>query len=124
MKDLRKELLNEKMQVHPNKRAIQFLQRVLDGHPVTKREFIDTMVVKLADWDLAFALGYHRDCVEVLRYAGGFDIQVLIDRDYLYESFDNQESDEMHTKVKSREIKDILSFIWRYEADQLFNKSK
>jgi hypothetical protein len=124
MKDLRKELLNEKMQVHPNKKAIQFLQRVLDGHPVTKREFIDTMVVKLADWDLAFALGYDRDCVEVLSYAGGFDIQVLIDRDYLYESFDNQESDEMHTKVKSREIKDILSFIWRYEADQLFNKSK
>jgi hypothetical protein len=46
MKDLRKELLNEKMQVHSNKRAIQFLQRVLDGYPVTKREFIDTMVVK------------------------------------------------------------------------------
>ena len=124
MKDLRKELLNEKMQVHSNKRAIQFLQRVLDGHPVTKREFIDTMVVKLADWDLAFSLGYDRDCVEVLSYAGGFDIQVLIDRDYLYESFDNQESDEMHTRVKSKEIKDIISFIWRYEADKLFNKSK
>ena len=124
MKDLRKELLNEKMQVHSNKRAIQFLQRVLDGYPVTKREFIDTMVVKLADWDLAFSLGYYKDCVEVLSYAGGFDIQVLIDRDYLYESFDNQESDEMHTRVKSKEIKDIISFIWRYEADKLFNKSK
>jgi len=124
MKDLRKELLNEKMQVHPNKKAIQFLQRVLDGHPVTKMEFIDTMIVKSTDWDLAFALGYHPDCIEVLCYAGGFDIQLLVDRDYLYESFDNQESDEMHTKVKSRELKDILSFIWRHEADQLFNKNK
>lgn len=124
MKDLRKELLNEKMQVHPNKKAIQFLQRVLDGHPVTKMEFIDTMVVKSIDWDLAFALGYRSDCVEVLCYAGGFNIQLLDEGDYLYEVFDNQESDEMHTRVKSKEIKDIISFIWRFEADKLFNKSK
>jgi hypothetical protein len=38
--------------------------------------------------------------------------------------FDNEESDEMHTRVKSRELKDIISFIWRYEADKLFNKIK
>ncbi|NBP69683.1 MAG: hypothetical protein EBU52_13170 [Cytophagia bacterium] len=64
------------------------------------------------------------DCVEVLCYAGGFNIQVLDEGDYLYEVFDNQESDEMHTRVKSKEIKDIISFIWRFEADKLFNKSK
>jgi hypothetical protein len=124
MKDLRKELLNEKMRVHPNKNAIQFLQRVLDGHHVTKMEFINTMIVESIDWDLAFALQYQSDCVKVLRYAGGFDIQLLVSGDYLYEVFDNQESDEMHTRVKSKEIKDILSFIWRNEADKLFNKIK
>ena len=124
MKDLHKELLNEKMRVHPNKNAIQFLQRVLDGRPVTKMEFIDTMIVESIDWDLAFALQYSSDCVKVLRCAGGFDIQLLVSGDYLYEVFDNQESDEMHTRVKSKEIKDILSFIWRNEADKLFNKSK
>jgi len=112
------------MRVHPNKNAIQFLQRVLDGRSVTKMEFIDTMIVESIDWDLAFALQYSSDCVKVLRYAGGFDIQLLVSGDYLYEVFDNQESDEMHTRVKSKEIKDILSFIWRHEADQLFNKNK
>jgi hypothetical protein len=124
MKDLRKELLNEKMRVHPNKNAVQFLQRVLDGQPVTKREFVDTMIVESTDRDLAFALQYRSDCVKVLRYAGGFDVQLLINGDYLYEVFDNQESDEMHTRVKSKEIKDILSFIWRQEGDKLFNKIK
>jgi len=34
----------------------------------------------------------------------------------------NQEADEMHTKVKSIELKDVLSHIWRNEADKLFNK--
>jgi hypothetical protein len=62
--------------------------------------------------------------LHVLSYAGGFYVQILEDSYHLYEVFDNEESDEMHTRVKSKELKDIISFIWRYEADKLFNKIK
>lgn len=123
MKDLRKELLNEKMQVHPNKKAIQFLQRVLDGHPVTKTEFSNTALILTVD-EFTFRDKFKPNCVQVMSYAGGFHIQILDDGYHLYEVFDNEESDEMHTRVKSKEIKDIISFIWRYEADKLFNKNK
>ena len=122
MKDLHKELLEEKMKVYGNKNAVQFLQRSIDGHQVAKTEFANTALISPVDefnrWD------FNVNCVHVISYAGGFHVQVLDDGYHLYEVFDNQESDEMHTRVKSKEIKDIISFIWRYEADKLFNKNK
>lgn len=120
MKDLNKELLKEKMKLMPSKSTVLFLQRVLDGHSVTKTEFVSTMNITSAE----HASNVRDNCVNVMDYAGGFRIQVLGDGTYMYEVFDNEESDEMHTRVKSRELKDILSFIWRYEADKLFNKQK
>jgi len=120
MKDLNKELLNEKMKLMPNKSAVLFLQRVLDGHSVTKTEFVSTMNITSAE----HATNVRPNCANIIDYAGGFRVQVLTDGTYLYEVFDNQESDEMHTRVKSKELKDIVSFIWRYEADKLFNKQK
>lgn len=120
MKDLNKELLKEKMKLMSNKSTVLFLQRVLDGHSVTKTEFVSTMNITSAE----HASNVRDNCVNVMDYAGGFRIQLLDDGTYMYEVFDNEESDEMHTRVKSRELKDILSFIWRYEADKLFNKQK
>lgn len=123
MKDLNKELLEEKMRVYRNKNSIQFLQRVLDGHPVTKQEFSDTVLISPVD-EFMIRDKFRPNCVHVLSYAGGFYVQILDDGYHLYEVFDNEESDEMHTRVKSKEVKDIISFIWRYEADKLFNKKK
>ena len=123
MKDLHKELLEEKMKVYGNKNAVQFLQRSIDGHQVTKTEFANTALISPVD-EFTFREKFKTNCVHVMSYAGGFHVQVLDDGYHLYEVFDNQESDEMHTRVKSKEIKDIISFIWRYEADKLFNKNK
>ena len=123
MKDLNKELLEEKMRVFGNKNAVQFLQRVLDGHPVTKLEFTNTALISPVD-EFTVREQFRPNCVHVLSYAGGFHIQILDDGHYMYEVFDNEESDEMHTRAKSRELKDIISFVWRYEADKLFNKRK
>ena len=123
MKDLHKELLEEKMKVYGNKNAVQFLQRSIDGHQVTKTEFANTALISPVD-EFTFREKFKTNCVHVMSYAGGFHVQVLDDGYHLYEVFDNEESDEMHTRVKSKEIKDIISFIWRYEADKLFNKNK
>jgi hypothetical protein len=123
MKDLHKELLEEKMRLVGNRNAIQFLQRVLDGHHVTKTEFMNTVLISPVD-EFRVREQFRPECVHVLSYAGGFYVQILEDSYHLYEVFDNEESDEMHTRVKSKEVKDILSFIWRYEADKLFNKNK
>jgi hypothetical protein len=123
MKDLHKELLEEKMKVYGNRNAVQFLQRSIDGHQVTKTEFANTALISPVD-EFTFREKFKTNCVHVMSYAGGFHVQVLDDGYHLYEVFDNQESDEMHTRVKSKEIKDIISFIWRYEADKLFNRNK
>ena len=123
MKDLHKELLEEKMKVYGNRNAVQFLQRSIDGHQVTKTEFANTALICPVD-EFTFREKFKTNCVHVMSYAGGFHVQILDDGYHLYEVFDNEESDEMHTRVKSKEIKDIISFIWRYEADKLFNKNK
>lgn len=121
MKDIQQELLKEKIHPFPNKSAIQFLQRVLDGQPVTKTEFVRSMVITPVG-DMPTPNFFSSKCINVIRYPAGFDIQILNNGEYLYEVFDNQEADEMHTKVKSIELKDVLSHIWRNEADKLFNK--
>jgi hypothetical protein len=121
MKDIQQELLNEKMHPFPNKSAIQFLQRVLDGQTVTKTEFMRSMVITPVG-DMPNPDLFSIKCINVVRYPAGFNIQILNNGDYLYEVFDNQEADEMHTKVKSIDLKDVLSYIWRNEADKLFNK--
>lgn len=123
MKDLHKELLEEKMKVYGNRNAVQFLQRSLDGHQVTKTEFANTALISPVD-EFTFREKFKTNCVHVMSYAGGFHVQILDDGYHLYEVFDNEEADEMHTRVKSKEIKDIISFIWRYEADKLFNRNK
>ena len=123
MKDLHKELLEEKMKVYGNRNAVQFLQRSIDGHQVTKTEFANTALISPVD-EFIFREKFKTNCVHVMSYAGGFHVQILDDGYHLYEVFDNEEADEMHTRVKSKEIKDIISFIWRYEADKLFNRNK
>lgn len=123
MKDLHRELLEEKMKVYSNRNAVHFLQRSIDGHRVTKTEFSNTALICPVD-EFTFRDKFKPNCVQVMSYAGGFHVQILDDGYHLYEVFDNEESDEMHTRVKSKEIKDIISFIWRYEADKLFNKNK
>ena len=123
MKDLHKELLEEKIKVYSNRNAVQFLQRSLDGHQVTKTEFANTALISPVD-EFTFREKFKTNCVHVMSYAGGFHVQILDDGYHLYEVFDNEEADEMHTRVKSKEIKDIISFIWRYEADKLFNRNK
>lgn len=123
MKDLHRELLEEKMKVYSNRNAIHFLQRSIDGHRVTKTEFSNTALICPVD-EFTLREKFRPNCVHVMTYAGGFHVQILDDGYHLYEVFDNEESDEMHTRVKSKEIKDIISFIWRYEAEKLFNKNK
>lgn len=123
MKDLHRELLEEKMKVYSNRNAVHFLQRSIDGHRVTKTEFSNTALICPVD-EFTLREKFRPNCVHVMTYAGGFHVQILDDGYHLYEVFDNEESDEMHTRVKSKEIKDIISFIWRYEAEKLFNKNK
>ena len=123
MKDLHKELLEEKIKVYSNRNAVHFLQRSIDGYQVTKTEFANTALISPVD-EFTFREKFKTNCVHVMSYAGGFHVQILDDGYHLYEVFDNEEADEMHTRVKSKEIKDIISFIWRYEADKLFNRNK
>jgi hypothetical protein len=54
-------------------------------------------------------------------YAGDFYIQILDDGMLVFEVFDNEEADEMHTKVESESLKEVESYMWKSKAESFFN---
>ena len=117
-----KDILEEKAIVPTNRRGVQLLQRCLDGNKIRKVELQSTKILEAPkDFKKRTKIKLKDDCLEVIRYPGGFFIQILSDGQFLFEVFDNKESDEMHTKMKSKSLKDIESYMWREKAEQYFN---
>jgi hypothetical protein len=118
-------LLKEKMRQQPNKASVQFLQKVIEGYMVTKPDFANTMrTVDSVQEYFGGPVPLRPECRLVLAFVGGYYIQKLDSGSYLYEVFDNNEADEMHTKILANNIKDCVSFIWKSEANNKFNKIK
>lgn len=116
------DVLTEKAIIPTNRRGVQLLQRCLDGNKIRKVELQSTKILEAPkDFKNRTKIKLKDDCLEVIRYPGGFFIQILSDGHFLFEVFDNQESDEMHTKIKSRSLKDVESYMWREKAEQYFN---
>lgn len=120
MRNIKDELLKEKMNPSQNKRAIQFIQRAMEGYFVNKVDFSNTMRVE----PVINNQGLHQDCQELLHFAGGFVVQGLKDGKYFYDANDAQELDEMSTQYTSDNLKDMVSFIWKNEANNFFNRIK
>lgn len=120
MRNIKDELLKEKLKRSPNKRAIQFIQRAMEGYFVNKVDFSNTMSVET----ITNSQGLREDCQELLHFAGGFTVQGLKNGKYFYDANDAQELDEVSTKYTSDNLKDMVSFIWKNEANNFFNRIK
>lgn len=55
---------------------------------------------------------FRADVKDVMRYAGGLCVQALPTGEWLYDSNDAKESDEVSTTFKSTKLTDIESVLW------------
>jgi hypothetical protein len=119
-------IISEKMQEKPDKGLIQLAQQVLDGTKLTFEDFISTgRFIPKKDVD-ANKIVFKDNCEHIILYFGGFHIQVLEDREnnktnFYYQYFDNQESDEMPSFIKSVDLKEVEKIMWSLEVDKYFN---
>lgn len=118
-------IMYEKLNEMPNKSGILLLQRALDGYDIKKIEFLVTKVIRdVNSFNKRKKHPLRKNCIDVLAYAGDFYIQILDNDKYVFEVFDNSESDEMHTKIESESLKDVESYMWNTKANEFFNEIK
>ena len=116
------EIMYEKLNNTPNKSGILLLQRALDGNEVRKVEFLATKTIRsIKSFNKRRKHPLRSNCSEVIVYAADFYIQILDDGMLVFEVFDNEEADEMHTKVESESLKEVESYMWKTKADHFFN---
>jgi hypothetical protein len=112
----------EKLNNTPNKSGILLLQRALDGNKIRKVEFLSTKTIRdTKSFNKRRNHPLRKNCTEVIVYAGDFYIQILDDGMLVFEVFDNEEADEMHTKVESESLKEVESYMWKSKAESFFN---
>lgn len=120
-------LLIEKMSKSPNKNVVQILQQLLDGKALSFEEFISTGMFLPRNHELVQPLTRLKEnCHDVVMYMGGFYVQVLTPKDenglqYFWECFDNDEADEVHTKVSGPYLKEIEKSMWELQVNKYFN---
>jgi hypothetical protein len=118
-------ILYEKLNDTPNKSGILLLQRAMDGHKITKIEFLFTRLISdIKSFNKRREHPLRNNCIDVLVYAGDFYVQILDNDKYVFEVFDNDEADEMHTKIESESLKDVESYMWNTKANEFFNGIK
>jgi hypothetical protein len=115
-------IMYEKLNNTPNKSGILLLQRALDGNEIRKVEFLSTKTIRdTKSFNKRRNHPLRKNCTEVIVYAGDFYIQILDDGMLVFEVFDNEEADEMHTKVESESLKEVESYMWKTKAEHFFN---
>lgn len=119
---LKSAIMYEKLNEMPNKSGILLLQRALDGYKINKVEFLFTKIIRdVKSFNKRRKHPLRNNCIDVLVYAGDFYVQILDNDKYVFEVFDNDESDEMHTRIESESLKDVESYMWKAKAKDFFN---
>lgn len=117
--------MHEKLNKTPNKSGILLLQRAMDGYKISKVEFLVTKLIRdIKSFNERTKHPLRKNCTDVLVYAGDFYVQILDNDKYVFEVFDNEETDEVHTKIESESLKDVESYMWNTKANEFFNEIK
>jgi hypothetical protein len=109
------EILAQKLRKNPDKHYIQMIQTLSDKGQMTKEDFINTG--RMMEKNYYFSeFGYHPlfsdEVKDVMRYAGGFCVQVLPTGEWLFDTNDANESDEVSTKYRSPKLSDVENELW------------
>ena len=109
------EVLVQKLRKNPDKHYIQMIQTLSDKGVMTKDDFINTgrlMEKRYYLSEFVFHSYFSDEVKDVMRYAGGYCIQILPTGEWLFDSNDAAESDEVSTKFKSAKLNDVEDQLW------------
>jgi len=109
------EILAQKLRKNPDKHYIQMIQMLSDKGQMTKEDFINTgRMMEKNYYFNEFGLRplFNKEVKDVMRYAGGFCIQVLPTGEWLFDTNDANESDEVSTKYRSPKLSDVENELW------------
>lgn len=109
------EVLVQKLRKNPDKHYIQMIQTLSDKGVMTKDDFINTgrlMEKRYYLSEFVFHSYFSDEVKDVMRYAGGYCVQILPTGEWLFDSNDATEGDEVSTKFKSAKLTDVEDQLW------------
>jgi hypothetical protein len=109
------EILVQKLRKNTDKHYIQMIQTLSDKGVMTKEDFINTgrlMEKRYYLSEFVFHSYFSDEVKDVMRYAGGYCVQILPTGEWLFDSNDASESDEVSTKFKSAKLTDVEDQLW------------
>jgi len=117
------EILKEKLKDKPDKLYIQTLQKMQDGE-MSFDLFINTGRITPRELFVHYnpSARLRPDCRDVVRYVGGFYIQILITGDFLLEINDAEQSDEMNSIIKDKSLELVEEELWDRVARKFISK--
>ncbi len=117
------EILKEKLKDKPDKLYIQTLQKMQDGE-MSLELFLNTGRITPRELFLNYnpKSRLKPDCMDVVRYVGGFYIQILKTGEFLLEIIDADQSDEMNTIIKDKSLDVVEEELWHRVARKFISK--
>jgi hypothetical protein len=117
------EILKEKLKDKPDKLYIQTLQKMQDGD-MSFELFINTgrrtPRELFAHYNPKARL--RPDCKDVVKYVGGFYIQILKTGEFLLEINDADQSDEMNSIIQDKSLDVVEEELWHRVARKFISK--
>jgi hypothetical protein len=117
------EILKEKLKDKPDKLYIQTLQKMQDGD-MSFELFINTGRITprelFAHYNPKARL--RPDCKDVVKYVGGFYIQILKTGEFLLEINDADQSDEMNSIIQDKSLDVVEEELWHRVARKFISK--
>lgn len=123
MSKISEEILKEKLKEKPDKLYIQTLQKMQNENPSFEL-FINTGRIMPRELFLNYnkTIRLKPDCSDVVRYVGGFYIQILKTGEFLFEINDAELSDEMNTIIKNKSLDIVEEELWHRVARKFISK--
>tara|TARA_R110000868_G_scaffold27669_1_gene104699 strand:+ start:402 stop:773 length:372 start_codon:yes stop_codon:yes gene_type:complete len=117
------EILKEKLKDKPDKLYIQTLQKIQDGE-MSLDLFINTGRITPRELFVHYnpKARLRPDCRDVVRYVGGFYIQILSTGEFLLEINDAEQSDEMNSIIKDKSLDVVEEDLWYRVARKFISK--
>lgn len=114
---LSNEIIRQKLRNNTDKKYIQTIQNFFDKGVMSKEDFINTgriMPKEMYLYEFKANKVFVNEVKDIIRYAGGYCIQILPTAEWLFDSNDNKEGDEVSTIFKSDILSKVEDLMWKH----------
>lgn len=113
------EILMQKLRKNPDKHYIMMMQMMSDKEEFTKDNFVNTGRIMEKSYYLHEFVNHSRfnhEVKDIVRYAGGFCVQILPSGKFMFDTNDANEADEESTKYISEKLSDVENKMWEKQV--------